>query len=88
MKLEGVDEVLNEYFVLVFTTEKNMDENKIKDAGGFVSQIRVSKDVMKKIDEGRAMDVVYMDFTKASHKVHHSNRLIQKMKSHGIHNEL
>eukprot|EP00061_Rhincodon_typus_P016329 g44492.t1 len=39
--------------------------------------------VTKAIDEGRAVDVVYMDFSKAFNKVPH-DRLIQKIKMHGI----
>ena len=39
------------------------------------------------IDEGRAVDVVYMDFSKAFDKVLHG-RLVQKVKSHGIRGEL
>ena len=39
------------------------------------------------IDEGRAVDVVYMDFSKAFDKVPHG-RLVQKVKSHGIKGEL
>ena len=35
------------------------------------------------IDEGRAVDVVYMDFSKAFDKVPHG-RLVQKVKLHGI----
>eukprot|EP00061_Rhincodon_typus_P009117 g32348.t1 len=40
--------------------------------------------VMKVIDEGRAADVIYIGFTKASDKVLYG-RLVQKIKSHGIH---
>eukprot|EP00061_Rhincodon_typus_P011691 g36907.t1 len=40
--------------------------------------------VTKVIDEGRAVDVVYMDFRKASNKVHYG-RHIQKLKVHEIH---
>eukprot|EP00061_Rhincodon_typus_P011561 g36669.t1 len=39
------------------------------------------------IDEGKVVDVVYMDFSKAFEKVHHG-RLVQKVKSHGIKSEL
>eukprot|EP00061_Rhincodon_typus_P010033 g34001.t1 len=45
------------------------------------------KDVMRVIGEGRAMDVVYIDFTKAFDKVPHG-RLIQEIKLHGIHGDL
>eukprot|EP00061_Rhincodon_typus_P013808 g40407.t1 len=43
--------------------------------------------VTKTIDESRAVDVVYMDFSKAFDKILHG-RLILKVKSHGIHTEL
>ena len=39
------------------------------------------------IDESRAVDVVYMDFSKAFDKVPHG-RLVQKVRSHGIRGEL
>ena len=39
------------------------------------------------IDEGRAVDVVYMDFSKAFDKLSHG-RLVQKVKLHGIRGEL
>ena len=41
----------------------------------------------KTIDESRAVDVVYMDFSKAFDKVPHG-RLVQKVKCHGIKCEL
>ena len=39
------------------------------------------------VDEGRAVDVVYMDLNKAFDKIRHG-RLVQKVKSHGIRGEL
>ena len=39
------------------------------------------------IEEGRAVDVVYMDFSKAFDKVPHGS-LVQKFKSHRINGEL
>ena len=39
------------------------------------------------VDEGRAVDVVYMDFSKAFDKVPHG-RLVQKVGSHGIKGEV
>ena len=45
------------------------------------------EEVIKMIDEGRAVDVVCMDFSKAFDKVPHG-RLVQKVKSHGIKGEL
>eukprot|EP00061_Rhincodon_typus_P006289 g26780.t1 len=41
-------------------------------------------EVTKMLDEGRAVDVVYMDLRMAFDKVLHG-RLIQKIKMHGIH---
>ena len=43
--------------------------------------------VTKKVDEGSAVDVVYMDFSKAFDKVPHG-RLLHKVKSHGIQGEV
>ena len=45
--------------------------------------IEFFEEVMKIIDEGRAADVVYMDFSKAFDKVPHG-RLAQKLRLHGI----
>eukprot|EP00061_Rhincodon_typus_P004535 g22831.t1 len=42
------------------------------------------EEVMRVIDKGRAVDVVYMDFNKVFDKVPHG-RLIQKTKMYGIH---
>ena len=47
---------------------------------------RVFEEVTKMI-EGRAVDVVYMDFSKAFDKVPHGT-LVQKVKLHGIRGEL
>eukprot|EP00061_Rhincodon_typus_P008823 g31774.t1 len=44
-------------------------------------------EVMKVINEGTAVDVIYIDFSKAFDKVPHG-RLIQKIKIHGIHGDL
>ena len=49
--------------------------------------IEFFEEVTKMIDEGRAVDVVYMDFSKAFDKVPHG-RLMQKVKSHEIRGEL
>jgi hypothetical protein len=43
--------------------------------------------VTKDLDEGRNVDVVYLDFSKAFDKVPHK-RLIKKLKAHGIEGEL
>jgi len=39
--------------------------------------------VTKKVDEGSAVDIVYMDFSWAFDKILHG-RLLQKVKAHGI----
>ena len=41
------------------------------------------EDVTKTIDEGKALDVIYLDFSKAFDKVPHK-RLLHKIKFHGI----
>ena len=43
--------------------------------------------VTKKVDEGSAVDVIYMDFSKAFDKVPHG-RLLHQVKSHGIQGEV
>ena len=43
--------------------------------------------VTKKVDEGSAVDIVCMDFSKAFDKVPHG-RLLHKVKSHGIQGEV
>ena len=45
------------------------------------------EEVTRKVDEGRAVDVVYMDFSKAFDKVPHG-RLVRKIQSLGIHGEV
>eukprot|EP00061_Rhincodon_typus_P004628 g23049.t1 len=45
--------------------------------------IKFSEDLTKMNDEGKSVDVVYMDFSKAFDNAPHG-RLVQKMKSHGI----
>eukprot|EP00061_Rhincodon_typus_P018412 g47578.t1 len=45
------------------------------------------KEVTNIIDEARAVDVAYIDFTEAFNKVPHG-MLVQKIKSHGIYSEL
>ena len=42
--------------------------------------------VTKKVDEGSAVDVVYMDFSKDFDKVPHG-RLVSKVRPHGIQGE-
>ena len=45
--------------------------------------IKVFEEVTKWIDQGRVVDIIYMDFSKTFHKVPHG-RLISKVRSHGI----
>ena len=59
----------------------------VKGRSCLTNLIEFFKEVTKMIDEDRAMDVVYMDFSKAFDKVPHG-RLVQKVKSHGIRDEL
>ncbi|XP_072335049.1 multiple inositol polyphosphate phosphatase 1b isoform X1 [Scyliorhinus torazame] len=47
------------------------------------SLIEFFEEVTKHVDEGKAVDVVYMDFSKAFDKVPHG-RLMQKVRRHGI----
>eukprot|EP00061_Rhincodon_typus_P017224 g45816.t1 len=116
MEPEEMDEVLNKDFTSVFTKEKDMADNGLRegydDILGHVDikeeevlgalknikevvsprSVRIyhiilkeAKEViMKMMDEGRAGDFVYMDFTKACDKVPHGGK-VQKIKSHEIH---
>ena len=59
----------------------------VKGRSCLTNLIEFFEEVMEMIDEGRAVDVVYMDFNKAFDKVPHG-RLVQKVKSHGIRGEL
>eukprot|EP00061_Rhincodon_typus_P015190 g42725.t1 len=49
--------------------------------------IEFFEEVTRRIDEGRAVDVIYMDFSKEFDKVPHG-RLVNKFKSNGIQGEL
>eukprot|EP00061_Rhincodon_typus_P014148 g40999.t1 len=91
-------EVFNDYSTLVFTKEKDMDAGKIReeyvDILGHVNiqkelldVLKNIKEIMKTIDEDRAVDLVCMSFNKAFENVPHG-KLVQKIKSHGIHGEL
>ena len=59
----------------------------VKGRSCLTNLIEFFEEVTKMIDEGRAVGVVYMDFSKAFDKVPHG-RLVQKVKSHGIKGEL
>jgi len=59
----------------------------VKGRSCLTNLIRFFKEVTKIIDEGRAVDVVYMDFSKAFDKVPHG-RQVQKVRLHGIRGEL
>eukprot|EP00061_Rhincodon_typus_P013114 g39283.t1 len=100
-------EILNEYFALVFTQDKDMEDSEIcvqhanmpehfemkkevvldllksikvdksPSPNGIYPRSRLTnlieffKEVTKVFDEGRAVDIVYMDFSKAFDKVSH-----------------
>eukprot|EP00061_Rhincodon_typus_P015670 g43473.t1 len=57
-----------------------------KEIVGLEDAVIGALEVMKNVDEGRVMRVVYMDFSKALDKVP-NGRLIQKTKMHGIRNK-
>lgn len=59
----------------------------VKGRSCLTNLIEFFEEVTKMIDEGKAVDVVYMDFSKAFDKVPHG-RLVQKVKLHGIRGEL
>eukprot|EP00061_Rhincodon_typus_P009918 g33776.t1 len=55
----------------------------VKGRSCLTNLVEFFEEVMSMIDEGRAVDVVYMDFSKAFDRVPHG-RLIQKVKLHGV----
>ena len=55
----------------------------VKGRSCLASLIEFFEEVIKEIDEGRTVDVFYMDFSKAFDKLPHE-RLIQKVMRHGI----
>eukprot|EP00061_Rhincodon_typus_P005451 g24982.t1 len=77
--------ILNEYFSSVFTVEKDMKIFELGEVSGEmlgtvhirggVGSIRMYEEffdeVTRKVDEGRAVDVVQMDFSKAFDKIPH-----------------
>eukprot|EP00061_Rhincodon_typus_P008006 g30223.t1 len=100
---EEVGDVLNEYFVSVFTKVKELVEDDLREGSiEFLSQVVIKKEavlcvlktikvdkslgpdtiyprilgkeVMKLIDEGKAADVVDMDFSKAFNMVPHETK--------------
>eukprot|EP00061_Rhincodon_typus_P006513 g27225.t1 len=50
---------------------------------GLMSLIEAIKGMTRCVDEGRAVDVIYMDFSKAFDNVPHG-KLTKKVKAHGI----
>eukprot|EP00061_Rhincodon_typus_P016345 g44518.t1 len=92
---EDVHEILNEYFALVFTQEKDIEDSEIcVEHANMLRHFGIKKEVVfgllksiklkKVINEDRAVDVVYMEFSKAFKKVPHDKH-IQKIKMHGVH---
>jgi len=59
----------------------------VKGRSCLTNLIEFFEEVTKMLDEEKAVDVGYMDFSKAIDKVPHG-RLVQKVKSHGIRGEL
>jgi len=55
----------------------------VRGRSGLTNWIEFFEEVTKVIDEGRAVDVVYMDFSEVFDKVPHG-RLVQILISHGI----
>ena len=53
----------------------------------YVMYVRFFEEITKWVDEGSPVDVIYLDFQKAFDKVPHQ-RLIRKLKSHGMGNSI
>eukprot|EP00061_Rhincodon_typus_P012807 g38766.t1 len=99
VELEDVGEILNEYFALVVTKEKNMVDGEYRercvDTPGHVDgKKEVVLGVLKNIKADRSQDLMESipeyrgrDFSNAFDKVSHG-KLLQKVKSHGICSEL
>eukprot|EP00061_Rhincodon_typus_P009607 g33238.t1 len=72
LEAEDVGEILKEYLASVFTQEKDMEDREISMEHADMLQhfeIKIEVEVMTVINEGRAVDVVYMDFSKVFEKV-------------------
>ena len=54
---------------------------------GITNLLCVFEEILKCVDEGSPVDVVYLDFQKAFDKVPHQ-RLLLKLKAHGIDNDV
>ena len=65
----------------------NRQHGFVKGRSCLTNLIEFFEELTRKIDQDKAVDVVYMDFSKAFDKVPHG-RLIQKVKSYGIRGEL
>ena len=66
-----------------FSMLKNTQHGFVKGRSCLTSLVEFFENVTKHIDEGKAVDVVYMDFSKAFDKVPHA-RLLEKVRGHGI----
>eukprot|EP00061_Rhincodon_typus_P004380 g22433.t1 len=71
---QEMGEVVTEYFSSVFTVEKDM---KTRELG----EVKIFDEVTRKVDEGRVVDVVCMDFIKAFDNFPHDG-LLWKIRSH------
>lgn len=59
----------------------------VKGRSCLTNLVEFFEEVTKEVDKGKAVDVVYMDFSKAFDKVPHG-RLLQKVQVHGIEGDL
>ena len=66
-----------------FSMLKSSQHGFVKGKSCLTSLVEFFENVTKHIDEGKAVDVVYMDFSKAFDKVPHA-RLLEKVRGHGI----
>ena len=55
----------------------------LKERSCLTSVLCFLEEITKRVDDGSQVDVVYLDFQKAFHKVQHQ-RLLLKLKVHGI----
>ena len=66
---------------------KDSQHGFVKGRSCLTNLIEFFDKVTKQVDEGKAVDVVYMDFSKAFDKVPHG-RLLQKIRRYGIESDL